>query len=335
MSAGHRRVRYFINNLPDYCDNVNYGEGTCDFNASLRSNTNTPTAVETTTATAIPTASISEDSVLTSVNNENQKTDTGSITQPHSGFASDTNVTKTIHSSTLAPIDSPLDTDNSNTVSMDGPKNTNLQSNVIIDSCLIKKRIIHLVNLIVEKQKCTSEEADCDGGLYVGISGIAYMFNYLASATGDLFNSMERDFFTKQALRYLGPTIDYANSFEKNDRLSSVAYLLGFAGTFVAASLIYHNINDTVNRDFYINKYSQISSKCLPIHYLTKGSDELLVGRAGYICGATILNKSFKDNKVIPEGVLLALALSSIKSGTEWNLLIINFIANFMDISCY
>lgn len=33
----------------------------------------------------------------------------------------------------------------------------------------------------------------------------------------------------------------------------------------------------------------------MPVNYLPNGSDELLVGRAGYICGALLLNRKFGE----------------------------------------
>jgi len=172
----------------------------------------------------------------------------------------------------------------------------------------IKTRISEYLSVIGAKQ----ELDDCDGGPYVGVAGVAYTLVYLASQS-HLFNSEERKYFEKEVSRYLSPALTYANKHEKSSR-HSLGYLLGFAGVYCVAVLFFHLTGDESNRDLYLEKYIKLAPKVLPENYLPKGSDELLVGRAGYICGANVINR-FLQKKAIPDETLLRIGYSSVSSG--------------------
>ena len=43
----------------------------------------------------------------------------------------------------------------------------------------------------------------------------------------------------------------------------------------------------------FVKKYEAMAALCLERDFLSHGSDELFVGRAGYLCGALELNRKF------------------------------------------
>lgn len=183
---------------------------------------------------------------------------------------------------------------------------------------LIKKRIIEYLNIISTKQKLNQD--DCDVGPYVGVAGIAYTLLYL-SFQPHLFGSEDIKHFEKEVAKYLFPALTFANRHEKDNRLS-LAYLLGCAGVYCIAIIFFHHANDETNRDHYLEKYLKMAPKVFPENYLPRGSDELLVGRAGYICGSNLINQ-YLGRKAIPDETLFRIGYSCISSGKN---ILINYL---------
>ena len=111
------------------------------------------------------------------------------------------------------------------------------------------------------------------------------MFYYLANHED--FADM-KPALLDQSMMYLKVSLEYAKKSGSGDTTS---FILGEAGVDAIASLIYHLIGDTKTANKYEAKYAAIGEKCLPIDFLRCGSDELFVGRAGYLCGAMNLHK--------------------------------------------
>ena len=44
-----------------------------------------------------------------------------------------------------------------------------------------------------------------------------------------------------------------------------------------------------------LGKFQSLAAACQPVDYLGQGSDELFVGRAGYLCGALLINRKFPN----------------------------------------
>ena len=57
---------------------------------------------------------------------------------------------------------------------------------------------------------------------------------------------------------------------------------------------------------------------CLPINFFRAGSDELFVGRAGYLCGALLLNCKL-GRQVVPREVTEPLFNTIIESGKRYS----------------
>lgn len=57
---------------------------------------------------------------------------------------------------------------------------------------------------------------------------------------------------------------------------------------------------------------------CLPISFFQAGSDELFVGRAGYLCGAMLLNMKF-GRPVVPKEITKPLFDTIVESGKQYS----------------
>ena len=158
----------------------------------------------------------------------------------------------------------------------------------IIDDCREKwKEIIKsYANLIVEQVPPTFD--NCDGGLYVGCAGIAYMFYYMGNS--DIFIESRDELLTK-ARNYTDVSLSYATS--KRCKDPPAGFLLGGGGVFSVGSLVYTDIDKKPASQELNKKYESLASVCQPVDYLGCGSDELFVGRAGYLCGTLLLHRKF------------------------------------------
>ena len=74
---------------------------------------------------------------------------------------------------------------------------------------------------------------------------------------------------------------------------------------FATGSLIYKDLGESKTAEELNKRYVSLANVCQPIDFLPSGSDELFVGRAGYLCGALLLNR---DN---PNKVLIKIASES------------------------
>ena len=151
-----------------------------------------------------------------------------------------------------------------------------------------KEVIANLADVIVKKMPPTFE--NCDGSLYVGCAGVAYMFYYLANS--DPFTDKKQEFLTR-ARNYIDVSLSYA--FSRQNRDPPPAFLLGNAGPILAGSMIYADIGEKAASDELLKKFVALASACQPVDYLPRGSDELLVGRAGYVSGAYAINRKFGE----------------------------------------
>ncbi|XP_013162915.1 PREDICTED: lanC-like protein 3 [Papilio xuthus] len=119
-----------------------------------------------------------------------------------------------------------------------------------------------------------------DGGLYVGVTGVSYMFYYLFK------NPLLKDsksFYIEKAVEYLQPALDCS----AGERTS---FLLGDAGTFALAAVVFKAKEDERYTDF-IKNYKALYNQYLNPKFLKCGGDEFFVGRAGYLAGALWMHK--------------------------------------------
>lgn len=157
----------------------------------------------------------------------------------------------------------------------------------------IEKWCWEIVSCISAKQ--TKLSSDCDGGLYVGIAGVSYMYYYLSTLPPF---AAKREELLLSAENYLNPALSYI---EKSSKKDKVGFLLGGSGVYAVAALIMADLGKEEKSVQFLNKFASLVDVCLPIQFFSHGSDELLVGRAGYMCGILLLNKKFKKQIVSNE----------------------------------
>ena len=67
-----------------------------------------------------------------------------------------------------------------------------------------------------------------------------------------------------------------------------------------------------------IQKFLTMGDICQPVNFFRPGSDELFVGRAGYLCGSLLLNKKF-GRTLVPAEVTRPLFDAIIESGQQYS----------------
>lgn len=154
------------------------------------------------------------------------------------------------------------------------------------------------VNTITSNMAPSSVE-NCDGGLYVGNAGIAYMLYRLSRS--ELLRPELRQTYTKLCGQYLATALAYSES--SNDRDPPTSFLLGKAGVYALGTVIASHVGDGAQAEKLAQKYSSIGELCKPIKIFPYGSDEFFVGRAGYLAGSLFINESLgkqvKKKKII------------------------------------
>lgn len=97
-------------------------------------------------------------------------------------------------------------------------------------------QIQQTVNIITDRQKPSVKAAD--GGLYVGVAGIGYMFYHVSLSP--MFVG-EKSKLLEKSLEYLQPALAYAAS-NKRDKAQISAFVLGNAGIFAITAAVYHAV---------------------------------------------------------------------------------------------
>ena len=129
------------------------------------------------------------------------------------------------------------------------------------------------------KMKTKSSEKYCDGGLYVGNLGLIFMAYKLLDS--GLYPEHESD-IKKYVHDCLKANEEFYAGFESK-ATKDVAFILGKGGFLVMAALASRILDDEQSCLRYSEEYARLSKICEPLNFLPRGSDELFVGRAGYL----------------------------------------------------
>lgn len=127
----------------------------------------------------------------------------------------------------------------------------------------------------------------CPGGLYGGVAGVAYMLYHVAQCP--LF-APSRDSYLRAARRVVDACLRYQEGCGEADADTRAAFLLGGAGVYAVAALVYRALG-LPDYARPLGKFRELSEVCAPLSFLECGSDELFVGRAGYLCAALVLKQ--------------------------------------------
>ncbi|CAI9736988.1 3 [Octopus vulgaris] len=170
--------------------------------------------------------------------------------------------------------------------------------------------IENIVKLIINKMPASSLE-NCDGGLYVGNAGVAYMLYCLTKS--DALGDELKKYCAEQCRVYFDAALNFAES--TNDRDPAVSFLLGKAGVYSVGTAISSLNGDQAQVERFINEYISLGELCKPIIIFPYGSDELFVGRAGYLFGSFFINNVLQREAIKHN---LSLCQSIIQSGKKY-----------------
>ncbi|CAL1300919.1 unnamed protein product [Larinioides sclopetarius] len=175
----------------------------------------------------------------------------------------------------------------------------------------IKNLCLKYVQHIFGAQTVTPDDAD--GGLYVGLSGVSYMCYYLsqhpefAEKKGELLERSE--YYLQHAL---------TDADAPKNKSSRAAFLLGGCGAYAVAAALNKTLGKDKESRIFLDKYVSLADGCLGLDYLGCGSDELLVGRAGYLSGILFLQKVF-ESEILPEEKVIKLCDAIVQSGVKYS----------------
>uniref|UniRef100_A0A224XD49 LanC-like protein 3 homolog n=1 Tax=Panstrongylus lignarius TaxID=156445 RepID=A0A224XD49_9HEMI len=183
-------------------------------------------------------------------------------------------------------------------------------SNVTVDLPHLKSEVQSKAVLCAFKQPCTQSK-NLEGGLYVGASGIGYMFYHISKSSK--FSEEKEDFLNK-CLEITKTCLASTKKSRNPEKTDKCGFLLGDGGTYAVAAAAFNASGQEKEAEACLNYYKEVGAICTPLSYTSFGGDELFVGRAGYICGALWLNKEFKK-QVIPEDLINKVCHSLVESG--------------------
>nr|XP_014346762.1 PREDICTED: lanC-like protein 3 isoform X2 [Latimeria chalumnae] len=180
-----------------------------------------------------------------------------------------------------------------------------------------KEAVVPLITSSIETvlQKVSSLEGSssscCDGGLYGGVAGVAYML-YYASDCPHFQQSRER--YLQTAKQVIDLCVQHADG--EPDPGMRAAFLLGGAGVYAVAAIIYKALGSA---DFvkYLSRFKKLWEVCAPLSFLDCGSDELFVGRAGYLCAALLLKQKL-GVQVLSKEQIQAICQAILESGKHY-----------------
>ena len=153
-----------------------------------------------------------------------------------------------------------------------------------------------------------------DGGLYVGLSGIAYGLFHVSQC--EHVSQELRDVCLATAGTYLHASLEYCTKRSEERNCTGAAFLLGHLGVYAFAAVYFSKCGDLEQSGVYVAKFVALHKMCKPVDFLPCGGDELLVGRAGYLCGALYLQQQLGE-KTIPSSVISSIVSSIVQSGRK------------------
>lgn len=172
-----------------------------------------------------------------------------------------------------------------------------------------KGDVIHQINDYVSNivKRLQPSRKVVDGGLYVGATGISFMFYRLSK---NPLLSESKAFYLEKGLEYLQPALE-ASSGDKT------SFLLGDAGTFALATVIYKEMGKDEYSE-YLSMYKSLFGHYLNPKFLKCGGDEFFVGRAGYLAGALWISRELKT-PVLSNSELYKICDMMVDSGREYS----------------
>jgi len=158
----------------------------------------------------------------------------------------------------------------------------------VIDKTFVTGRIKEVVDQIIARQKLGRR--DLDGGLYVGAGGVAYMLLHIQKQ------------FPNQSYLETAKRLAVAHLTSCQTRgPESLGFLLGGSGIFALNAVLSKTFGDTESQNNSVKLFKNCLHEFLKPDPLGCGSDEMLVGRAGYLAGYMWLCSQGVNSLSLPE----------------------------------
>lgn len=187
-----------------------------------------------------------------------------------------------------------------------------MRQEVVVDSDLWNKRVDEVASDILSHGQ--QVERPFDGGLYVGPVGVAFALWRLAKCK----NGDEASKYLQRAQKWVELNLMYVNKPDiQKDKQMKMGFLLGASGVYAVAAAVAQKTNNPENTRELANKFAGLADTCLPVQLHDCGSDELFVGRAGYISGALWL-QSVLGQEIVPQRLLHDICDSTVESGRNY-----------------
>lgn len=192
-----------------------------------------------------------------------------------------------------------------------------------------------LIQALVQQILKNTTRGDSRGDLYVGdagwwcwcqipsvqihlmnsilILGIAFMFLRLWQ-TGELVKETSA---IDNAQLYIARAKRNAKQYSRS-RDERCAFLCGNAGIYAVSAVISQLANKNAELQQDLHEFATGFEACKPINFNKYGSDELLVGRAGYLSGVYWLNKNIKPAPFEGQQIL-EVCQSIVESGRQYS----------------
>ena len=170
-------------------------------------------------------------------------------------------------------------------------------------------RIVDIVEKIDRGSNGIAREID--GAVYVGPAGVAYALLHVAG-TGVFQDSSP---LLQRADSYIRANYDYAEKRAPRRRGEKVGFLIGYSGVYAVDAAVGKALGDEGRTRRSLAKFNEIAGLAVEG---ACNSDELLVGRAGYVCGSLWLNRTVSGGAV-PAERIARVCDAMVSSGREYS----------------
>lgn len=151
----------------------------------------------------------------------------------------------------------------------------------LTNAAALKNLVTEYGFLCMAKEKTKPTSKYCDGGIYTGNLGLVFMC-YKMLKSGLISDPKQNEMILSYLKECTVANQDYyANNDIKQSR--DISFLCGKGGFYVMAAMACKLLGDESRSYQFAQAYAQLSRVCEPLNFLPRGSDEIFVGRAGFL----------------------------------------------------
>ncbi|CAH8869469.1 unnamed protein product [Trichobilharzia szidati] len=158
-----------------------------------------------------------------------------------------------------------------------------------------------------------------DGCLYTGYIGVAWAALYISQHEVPL---EIRKYLLEKSTHFVDSALMHSNddmiSKHSRSKENLLSFLLGQAGIWLTAITMYQHSGDIEKRDSFIRKYAELADHYKPPVIFQQGSDEIFIGRAGYLLGIATLRQMTKQ-VIVPNAKIYDICNAIINSGQAYS----------------